>query len=87
MNVRLRQAVGVVALVLASGTIAGCQNSASPQTNSPGTQTVATVSASTTTTSPVTHAGTARTLPTCGALRDPFDPADTPPPAGSPARC
>ncbi len=33
------------------------------------------------------HAHAPRTLPSCGATRDPFDPGLAPPPVGSPARC
>jgi hypothetical protein len=84
---RVQRSVLAVALSAAAGLLAaGCQGSAAPVTTAPGARTVATVSRSSTpTTSPAT--GRARTLPTCGATRDPFDPSGAPPPAGSPARC
>ncbi len=39
-----------------------------------------TTSSTTTTTKPAS-------IPACGSTRDPFDPTNTPPPAGSPAIC
>lgn len=88
---RFQRVVAMAALVIAGSLLAGCQDSATPTTTLSGARTVATVSKSQST-SPTTAAGRngvkkATALPECGALRDPFDPNDTPPPAGSPARC
>ncbi len=44
-------------------------------------------SATTTTKPPTTTSTTSTTLPSCGATRDPFDPTNAPPPAGSLAVC
>jgi hypothetical protein len=85
----MRRVLGMAVLAAAAGLFAGCQSAATPNTASSGVHTVATIAATTTTTSPATGRGqgTGRTLAACGAMRDPFDPTGTPPPPGSPARC
>ena len=92
-----RRPLAAVALVAASGLLAaGCQGSAAPSTARLRARTVATVASPTPTTSVTSPEGSspsapkaeaARTLPGCGALRDPFDPSASPPPPGSPAIC
>lgn len=87
---RVRWMSSIVALLAGGGLLAGCQGSATPAATPGAVRTVATVSptqppsATTSASSTVKHSST---LPACGALRDPFDPGDTPPPARSPARC
>jgi len=69
--------VGVLASACGSG-----GGSASPPAGVPSSG-----SGSTTTTTQPAASSTSSTLPACGATRDPLDPADTGPPAGSPAGC
>lgn len=90
-NRRLRRRVAISVLAVAAGLLAsGCQGSSATVGSGTPVKTVASVSASTTTTTtpaPPDKSGAPKTLPSCGASRDPFDPSGVPPPAGSPARC
>jgi len=70
--------------VVLVGVLAAACGSGGTSANAPSG--VASGRGSTTTTVPTT--GTpSTTLPSCGATRDPLDPTNTGPPAGSPATC
>jgi hypothetical protein len=78
---RARWVAAVAALPMAGLLAAGCT---SHPAASGSAKAVVTSAKSTTTT---TTAPTSAAAPECGSTRDPFDPTDSPAPAGSPARC
>ncbi|HLN15126.1 MAG TPA: hypothetical protein VK277_00115 [Acidimicrobiales bacterium] len=79
-----KRIAAVVALGMAGALAAGCSSGGGTAGSTGGGSVV-------TTTVPPTTSTTTTTLPAgvtaCGSQRDPFDPALTPPPAGSPANC
>jgi hypothetical protein len=84
-----RTLMHLVAVLVAGILTASCSvspSAAPPTTTRPPTQVAGgkTTTTSTTTTTTTTQPGP---LPGCGSPRDPLDPTDSPPPAGSPADC
>jgi hypothetical protein len=85
----LRRTLLSVAAILAAGTLtASCSGSgpsaAPPVTTLPPGQVAKGTTATTATTTTTTQPGP---LSPCGSTRDPLDPTDAGPPAGSPAIC
>ncbi|MGH9110468.1 MAG: hypothetical protein ACRDY3_13595 [Acidimicrobiales bacterium] len=80
-----RRMLALCALPVAGLVMAACGaggGSAAP--SSSGHRPTPAVVASTRSTTPTT---TTSSVPECGTTRDPFDPTDSPAPAGSPAHC
>jgi nitrous oxide reductase accessory protein NosL len=82
-----RITMGLVAALLAGVISASCGSSPSaapPATTQPPAQVTKGTTGTTSTTTTTTNPGP---LPSCGSQRDPLDPTEAPPPAGSPANC
>lgn len=85
-----RPMVTLGSLAIAGLIATGCGQaggSAAPQRGTRGHLAAATTAGTTTTTTAATTTTTTKALANCGATRDPFDPTNAPPPAGSPALC
>jgi hypothetical protein len=83
---RRRVGAALCGLVAAGALVAACGGGGGAAVQNHGGHD-ALARANSTSTSTTTTSTTTVTLPACGSLRDPFDPSDTPPPAGSPALC
>jgi hypothetical protein len=83
-----RKTIRIVLAVLFAGVLtASCSSSPSaapPTTTQPQGQVAKGTTSPTSTTTTTTQPGA---LPECGSQRDPLDPNDSNPPAGSPANC
>ncbi len=91
---RLPQVSRRLGLVMGSMLLAGlatiaCTTSggAAGKGGATGVLTASSTPATTSTTGPTPTTTTSTTLADCGATRDPFDPTNSPPPAGSAANC
>jgi hypothetical protein len=85
-----RTLMHLVALVFAGVLTASCSvspSAAPPTTTQPPGQVTGGKTATTSTTTTTTTTTQPGPLPGCGSPRDPLDPTDSPPPAGSPADC
>lgn len=80
-----RVGLALCCLVAAGALAAGCGGSTGAA--APAGARHATLTKSTTTSTTTTTTTVPANLPACGSRRDPFDPSDSPPPAGSPAIC